>query len=456
MDPVHHKKLPPRAPSNFKSVVIEEILAFWSFMSSNWIVALPSLLLIMLLIYVVRPLPPKTLTIATGQHNSTPDVVGHKYQTYFKKHGVDLKLVSSKGAVENLKLLKEGKVDAAFSQGGLPLGDDVEQVRSLGAIAYQPLWFFYHGQESNEPDLSILLKGRRVSINIEGSSTRGLTLEVLAAQGIDTSSPNLLSMKTPESVAAFQEKKIDGLFLVGGMDSKNIWAVSKVPGVKMYDFKLAEAYSKKFQYLEEVKFPIGGFNFHPVTPAKDIHMIATTLDILITDNLHPALQLLFMEATRDFEQKRASYFTHGKFPTYMDTRIPESDVARRYFKEGSPFLWGYAPYWVASLFDEVWFYLLAVGAIVIPLVGFLPSYRKNHAVLSMEQCYDELRALEIKIMRAKATAQPLDSALLYRIDALRDRVRQLWVPTGNRSAYYDLRAAITIVREDLMSEMNKA
>jgi hypothetical protein len=43
--------------------------------------------------------------------------------------------------------------------------------------------------------------------------------------------------------------------------------------------------------------------------------------------------------------------------------------------------------------------------------------------------------------------------MLYRIDQLKDKVRELWVPTGNRSAYYDLRAAINIVREDIVAEL---
>lgn len=133
-------------------------------------------------------------------------------------------------------------------------------------------------------------------------------------------------------------------------------------------------------------------------------MIATTLDILVTDRVHPAHQLLLLEATAEFERKRVSYFTQGKFPVYMDTRIPESDVARRFFKEGSPLLWGYAPFWMASLFDEVWFYLLAIGAIIIPLLGFVPSYRKTHAVLSIESCYDELRNIENELTQIKGAA----------------------------------------------------
>lgn len=456
MDPLHRKKLPPKAPSNFQSVVVEEVLAFWSFIISNWLYVLPSLLLGALLIYMVRPLPPKTLTIATGQAHSTADVVGHRYREFFQKHGVHLTLVPSKGAEENLSLLLEGKVDAAFAQGGLELPEGPQHLLSLGSVAYQPLWLFHYQTDKVDPDLNRFLSGKKTSINIAGSSTRAMLEPVLKAQGVDLNSPNLLAMSTHDSVVAFRDRKIDALFLVGAMASQNIQEVAQYPGVQIYSFGLATAYAKRFQYLDPVVLPAGMFNLHPVVPTHDVQMIATTLDILTTDKMHPALQLLFMEATSDFERKRVNYFAPGKFPTYMDARIPESDVARRFFKEGSPLLWGYAPYWVASLFDEVWFYLLAIGAIVVPLVGFVPSYRKSHAVLSMEQCYDELRAIEVEIIRAKESGQPVDPALLEQIELLGNRARQLWVPTGNRSAYYDLRAAINIVREDLVLAQSRS
>ncbi len=456
MDPLHRKKLPPKAPSNFRSVVVEEALAFWSFIASHWLYVLPGLLLVVFLVYIVRPLPPKTLTIATGQEHSTADVVGHQYREFFQKHGVHLQLVPSKGAEENLSLLLEGKVDAAFAQGGLDLPEGARHLQSLGSVAYQPLWLFHYQSENADPDLNRFLAGKRTSINIQGSSTRAMLEPVLKAHGVDLNASNLLAMSTHDSVAAFKDHKIDALFLVGAMASQNVQEVAQYPGVHIYNFGLATAYAKRFKYLDPVILSAGVFNLHPVVPNHDVQMIATTLDILTTDKMHPALQLLFMEATDDFERKRVNYFAPGKFPTYMDTRIPESDVARRFFKEGSPLLWGYAPYWVASLLDEVWFYLLAIGAVIVPLVGFVPSYRRNHAVLSMEQCYDELRAIEIEIIRAQDAAQAINPDLLEQIDFLGDRARELWVPTGNRTAYYDLRAAINIVREDIVKGLRNA
>lgn len=136
------QKFPPKAPSNFRAIVTEELLAFWSFLTSNWLYILPGIALLIALLYVVRPLPPRSLTIATGQAHSTADVIGQKYRSFFQSHGVDLRLVPTLGAEENLQLLSEGKVDAAFGQGGLPLGSQADHVLSLGSIAYQPLWLF--------------------------------------------------------------------------------------------------------------------------------------------------------------------------------------------------------------------------------------------------------------------------------------------------------------------------
>ncbi len=455
-DKRHNKKLPPKAPSNLWAVLTEELLAFWSFLASHWRYILPGIALVIALLYVARPLPPRTLTIATGQPHSTADVVGHQYQAFFRTHGIDLQLVPSLGAEDNLQLLARGKVDAAFGQGGLPLEEGSSHVLSLGSIAYQPLWLFYYEAERNEPDLNALLTSRRTSINVPGSSTRLLANQVLDAHGIDLSRPTLMALNTSESVRAFRDKKIDAIFLVGSMESENIREIAKLPKVRVYNFRLAEAYAKRFQYLDPVLLPTGALSFHPVSPSNDVHMIATTLDILVTDKLHPALQLLFLEATADFDRKRLSFFSQGKFPAYMDTRIPESDVARRFFKEGSPIFWGYAPFWAASLFDEVWFYLLAIGAIVIPLVSFLPSYRKTHAGLSIESCYDELRIIENQIAYPEGEPDVAYAELLDRIDRLAEKARRLWVPTGNRNAYYDLRAAIHIVRSDILEQQANA
>ena len=55
------KRLPPKVSGNYGEILAEELMAFWSFLVSNWMYILPGLILAAVLIYFVRPLPPKTV-----------------------------------------------------------------------------------------------------------------------------------------------------------------------------------------------------------------------------------------------------------------------------------------------------------------------------------------------------------------------------------------------------------
>jgi len=454
--PRRPKKPLPKVSRNYREIIADELLAFWASLVSNWMFILPSILVIVVLVHLVRPMPPATVRIATGQPNSTSEVIGQQFREAFAKHHVKLELIPSSGAQENIKLIESGQVDAAFSQGGVDLGEHGGVLRSLGSIAYQPLWLFYRGPEVKQQDLNHFLKDRTVSLNIPGSGSRVLAEQILQAHEINIDTPRFVTMNASESLKALHKGEIDAMFVVAGMESRNVLDLLESPGIHVFDFNMADAYARRFKYLDAIVLPRGALDLSPVSPSTNINLLATTVDILATDQLHPAIQLLFLDAARNFDEKRATFFSmDGKFPTYMDTRIPESEVARRFFKEGTPFLWGYAPYWIASLFDEIWFYLLAFGAIAIPALSFLPNYRKTHAELTLEECYSALRAIEIEMAQARTVKNYDYQGLLHRLDTLKLRVRSLWIPTGNRQFYYDLRAAVNIVRDDLLADMKR-
>lgn len=454
--PHRPKKTLPKVSRNYREIIADELLAFWSSLVSNWMFILPTLLVVVALVHLIRPMPPSTVRIATGQPNSTSDVIGQQFRAAFAKHHVKLELIPSSGAQENIQLIETGQVDAAFSQGGIDLGSQGGVLRSLGSIAYQPLWLFYRGPEAKQQDLNHFLKDRTVSLNINGSGTRVLAEQILKAHEINIDTPRFVTMNSNDSRKALHAGEIDAMFVVAGMESRNVLDLLETPGIHVFDFNLADAYARRFKYLDAIVLPRGALDLSPISPGSNINLLATTIDILATDQLHPAIQLLFLDAARNFDEKRTTFFSmDGKFPVYMDTRIPESDVARRFFKEGTPFLWGYAPYWVASLFDEIWFYLLAFGAIAIPAISFLPNYRKTHAELSIEECYSVLRGIESEILQAGSVTDYDYREILQRLDALKLRVRSLWIPTGNRQFYYDLRAAVNIVRDDLIADMKR-
>jgi hypothetical protein len=123
----------PHIEHHLLESVEDEFHALRSFVWHHWYVVLVLLVGIGLLVYVVRPFPPSTVTIATGPPDSSYDDLGEWFATYFRRNGVSLNLVASKGPVENVDLLASGKVDAAFALGAFPFRRAAASSRSAAS-----------------------------------------------------------------------------------------------------------------------------------------------------------------------------------------------------------------------------------------------------------------------------------------------------------------------------------
>ena len=134
---------------------------------------------------VLHPLPPRTLTLATGPEGSSYQVFGKRYQALLAKQGIHLRLVGTQGGVENLALLgKPGSgIDLGFVEGGLTQETDEPDLVSLGTLGYAPIWFFSR-KISTDRGL-FALKGKRVSVGPEGSASRAVVTELLKRNSLD-------------------------------------------------------------------------------------------------------------------------------------------------------------------------------------------------------------------------------------------------------------------------------
>ena len=69
----------------------------------------------------LSPLPPRTVTMATGPDGGAYQEVGKRYQEILARHGITLELVPTAGALENLALLRDPRsgVGIGLLQGGI-------------------------------------------------------------------------------------------------------------------------------------------------------------------------------------------------------------------------------------------------------------------------------------------------------------------------------------------------
>jgi TRAP-type uncharacterized transport system substrate-binding protein len=140
------------------------------------------------------PPPPKVVVMSTGTASGTYDMFAQRYKAILARSGVVLRLVPSAGGVENLARLNDphSGVTVAFVQSGLTNEAQSPDLESLGTLFYEPFWFF--SRDANPGAQLEGLHGKKVSVGPEGSGTRALTVQFLAADGIDQNNAQLLPL----------------------------------------------------------------------------------------------------------------------------------------------------------------------------------------------------------------------------------------------------------------------
>lgn len=425
--------------------VRDEFRALGAFLRFQWQWVLIVSIGLGVFLHEIRPFPPRTVTIATGQPNSTYEDIADWYEAYFAKHGVKLVRKQSDGAVENIEKLSVGAVDVAFSQGGIPVPKDANIV-SLGSIQYEPLWLFYRGPEFHGPDPLEFLQKKRLSVGAEKSGTRAFVMDLIRQHQIkEEDAQNLVVMNAEDSVMAVLDGRLDGMFLLANTESKDLIPLIERSDIHLWNFTTARAIGSKIPYITAVTLPIGAISLTPIRPAREKELVATTTTILTNENLHPAIQYLFMMASTDFYRQTHVYFPRpGGFPTFTDAGIPRSPIAEKYLSVGPSGFERTLPFWLASFIDRIWLMLAALVAVAYPLIRMVPQYRKFHFKYDLDDRYIDLMRIENAAHDAKSIEdmKPIWSAY----HELERRISETWVPSGCKEKFFTFCNAMELLR----------
>ena len=411
-----------------------------------WPILLVAACGLVIMVAFTRPLPPTKIRLATGQPNSSLDKLGKAYAEKFKAEGVWVELVNTRGASENMELIKTGEVDAAFSIGGIPLESSKENIRSLGSVEYQPFWLFYRKDRRDKPETSDYFRDHKFSINVPGSGTRFLSEKILSLHSIPVqNNTNLVSDTAAGSVSVLLSGKIDGVFLTAGTDSPGIQEALDSPDVEIFDFAKAEAYTRHLKFLEVVNLPYASLDIARNIPSRDVRMVATTTTILVRKELHAAIQVLFLTTAKTiYQTDRVIFKRKDGFPAIVDRDTPLSGVAERYYSEGPPVLFNYLPYWVSSYISQMWFYMFAVFAVSYPIAKLPWNSRTAYRAIHTVSLSEALSILEKRAMNASSEEEV--KALEADLEALQSRVQGLLIPDIPRSDFNDLSRSIESLR----------
>ena len=436
----------------------EEHMAWRIMLREEWVSLLALLAGFALLLLFSRPFPPREVTLAVGQPGSMYEQLGQRYQAYFAREGVNLKLINTAGSRESILEAEDvgSPINAGFLLGGIAHKGDFPRLASLGSVQYLPLWFFYRGKQFTGSDAVSYFRGKPIAIGLEGSGTEMLLTRILAMRGItiEQDSAKFRRLSHADAKAELLAGKIEAMAIVDGFESSTIQDILKHPEIHIFDFAYADAYVKRMPYLEMVMIPRGSLNLVKLDPPNDIHMIASTITLLVEKTMHPALQHLFLQAAESVSQESESFFGRvDQFPAYIDKSIPLSPVAARYYDKGAPWLTGHVPFWLVNYVDRMWLLALGVFAIVLPLFRLIPNYRLFRSRQLISDAYDELKLVEERMYTASSAEQL--HYLAERINLLDNELGDVWVSSDETNRFYTMKSAIALVRREIQERLQK-
>ncbi len=409
---------------------------------------------LLLLAYAwLDPNPPKRVTLATGPAQSAYEEFGKRYAEILAENGIEVVLLPSQGSAHNLQLLREGKADLGFVQGGTSeeRTKDEESLESLGSLFVEPVWLFYREDAVRKVTPTVALnalpqlQGLRVNIGTAGSGIPSLMNKLLASNKVDIATLTTSELEQTPATVAFLEGKIDAIVFASAPESLMVQMLLQTPGVRLMDFPQSEAYSRRFAFLTPVLLPRGVVDLAANIPPQDVRLVAPTTALINRKDTHPALLQLFVQAGNQIHGSAGWFKRAREYPNMANNELPIAAEAERSIKNNKPFLQRYLPFWVANLVERMWLVMGIIIAVLLPLSRIVPPLYEFRVRSRIFKWYGQLRDIENRI---ESTGD--NKALLEELNSLESRAEKTSVPLSYTNELYALRSNIHLVRKKLL------
>jgi TRAP-type uncharacterized transport system substrate-binding protein len=397
-----------------------------------------------------QPAPPSVVVMSTGPEDSAYHAFGKQYQQILARSGITLVLKPSAGAVENLERLRSRKdgVTLALIQGGILPPDGAGDLLSLGGMFYEPMWFFY--RSSLSPTQLRDLDGKRVAVGVPGGGTRLLARAVLGANRPSGTGLTLVDIGGLAAAQALQAGEVDAAVFVSAPEAPAVQQLLRSPGITLFSFGRADAYTRQFPYLTKLDLPEGAVDLSTNIPPVNTVLVAATASLVARAELHPVIADRVLGAAREVHGRGTVLWRPGTFPSAEAPEYPLSPDAEIFYKNGPSGLQRYLPFWAVVWIQRLVFLGLPIVAIGIPLLRYMPLLYRWGMRRRIYRWYGELAFIEREARQRQGDRQ----VQLRRLDAIESRIGSMRVPPPFAGEAYALKMHLRMVRDLLRGETN--
>jgi hypothetical protein len=235
--------------------------------------------------------------------------------------------------------------------------------------------------------------------------------------------------------------------MVAAADAPLVQYLLQTPGVGLFEFNQADAYARRFPFLRPVTLLRGIVDLAGDRPPRPVRLLAVTASLVARQDLHPALAQLLVQAAQQVHGAGGWFNAPGEFPNANPSDLPIAPEAKRFYRDGVPWLQHYLSFWLAHFIDRMWIVLLPLLAAMIPLSRVLPPLVQLRLRSRVYRWYAHLQAVEQAL---EGPAPPID-LLLSEVDRIDRQTDRIGVPLPYAHELYALRSHIQLVRERIRS-----
>lgn len=425
----------------------------------------------------LEPPAPDRLTLAAGGVGGAYDAFAKEYARVLDEHGIELDVVPTAGAVENLRLLVSGEVDVAMLQGGVVhdagagMRGSMDELRSLGATFFEPVWLFYRAELSAEDEVDRLtdLAGRRVAVGPEGSGTEALARQLLTDNGLEPRPATIGSdegaghsdgetdpggwieiVRLPSSDAAeaLAAGEVDAAIFVASASAGYVRELLAAPGVELMSFRRHRAYSHRHPYLSQVVLGEGMLDLEANLPKRDITLLASAASLAVREGFHHALVPLMVEAMDVVHGRGGLFEDPGTFPTSRFAELQLDKEAAHFLANGPSFLYRILPYRTAVSVDRLKILLLPFVPLLLVAFKMAPPIYRWRIRSKIYRWYEDLRRIDLYLLDSGSEGG-VDEYLELVSRMERELTEEVSVPLSYMDEFYDLRVHVRLIQQKL-------
>jgi len=236
-------------------------------------------------------------------------------------------------------------------------------------------------------------------------------------------------------------------FFVASPESGLVLSLLHDQRVGLAGIQRAAAYARRHPFLVELMLPEGAEDLARNIPSRNVPILATTTELVIRQELHPAIASLMMQVIDKVHRPAGWFNSADEFPRPDHTSFPLSEQADHYYRHGPPFLQRYLPFWAASLLDRMKIMILPLLGLLLPLFKVVPPLYRWRMRARIYRWYEQLEDVD---KDASLASQEERAEFKEKLDELEREVRDIKVPLSFSYQLYHLRLHIDFVRRKLL------